>query len=263
MLVLCGLPSAAMSATINFPDFSSVSLLTLNGSASQAGSVLRLTPDLQSQAGSAFLSSAVNLGGSGSFSTAFSYRIAGVYGGGPLGSDGFAFLIQADPRGATALGTGGGDHGYGGATPITPSLAVEFDTHPNFFDPGDDEIALHANGNAAAVPLAYGFPGYTLNNGTAQFAWIDYLGATKQLSVFAAATAVKPGSPLFTATVDIPSTVGSSVHFGFTAGTGGGSNTHDVLSWELAPVPAPPALALVLTGLASGWLVRRRRAGRR
>ena len=62
---------------ISFPDFSDISGLTLNPSAAQFGSRLRLVPALQNRAGSAFTDSPINLGPGGTFSTEFSFQITG------------------------------------------------------------------------------------------------------------------------------------------------------------------------------------------
>ncbi len=62
-------------AAISFVDFSSVSGLTLNGNAAQAGNVLRLTPDAVGQAGSAFFTTPFPISPLTSFSTNFEFFI--------------------------------------------------------------------------------------------------------------------------------------------------------------------------------------------
>src|SRR5262249_2926290 len=44
-------------------------------------------------------------------------------------ADGPTFTIQADPRGAGALGDAGGALGYGGGAAIQPSVAIKFDLY--------------------------------------------------------------------------------------------------------------------------------------
>ncbi|MEE8107201.1 MAG: L-type lectin-domain containing protein [Planctomycetota bacterium] len=255
-----GFGGLASADTISFADFSDVSSLTLNGAAAQAGAVLRLTPDAGSLAGSAFVTAGVPVGATSSIHSSFVYRIHGIRGGGPLGSDGMAFVIQADPRGATALGTAGGALGYGGPTLITPSVIVEFDTHINFgVDPGDNHVALHKDGDWT-VDLTHGFPGFTLNDGTSQYVWVDYNGLTDLFEVFVSKTATKPGAALFSHTIDLSAVLGSdTAYFGFTAGTGGGFNAHDIESWSVKVIPEPATLLLVTAGVACVAVRRRRR----
>ncbi|CAM9566805.1 unnamed protein product, partial [Discosporangium mesarthrocarpum] len=66
------------------------------------------------------------------------------------GGDGIAFVVHRDPGGDTALGTEGGELGYGG---LKDSLAVELDS---WYNPGDtssdvvyDHIAVHSAGPGA------------------------------------------------------------------------------------------------------------------
>lgn len=59
-LIVAVAAAPAFGATIDYPNFSSVAGLTLNGSAAQSGSVLRLTPATTSQAGSAFSATTID-----------------------------------------------------------------------------------------------------------------------------------------------------------------------------------------------------------
>ena len=252
-------------------------LLKFNGDGGLAsGNILRLTPDAPSKGGSIFLSPAFAFGPSASFQSVFRFDIDGVNGSGPLGSDGMTFVVQNDSRGAAALGNGGGDLSYGCSvnnscpTPpnnaaITPSVAVEFDTHDNSWDPNDNHVAVLLNGDVQQHKVI-GNPSFPLNGGE-RFAWIEYDGSTDHLNVFLADTHVKPATPLLSFNVDINSVIGSQAYFGFTAATGGGFNAHDILDWKLdidgqnvftfASVPEPSTLFLLapsLVGLLGyGW----------
>jgi len=125
--------------------FSGVSV-EVNGSADVIDDTLRLTPAIRT-AGSAFATDSFLINPNTSFFTTFSFRISGSDGTG--GADGFAFVVQNDPDGASALGTGGGFLGYAG---IDNSMAIEFDTFQNsgvntedgraafFNDPDDNHI---------------------------------------------------------------------------------------------------------------------------
>lgn len=234
---------------VTFPDFSDSALLMLNGTAQQAGAVLQLTADEPSQAGSIFFPVPFTVSPTSSFQAQFVFRIGGVNDGGPLGSDGLAFVIHNDPRKAAALGNAGEGLGFGindtagnPMAPITPSVAIEFDTHQNAFplrpsaDPNDNHVALILNGNVSDH-RAVSSPVLLLNNGDPRFVWVNYSGPTKRLEVFLSDVAVKPAAPLFSTTLDLASVVGEEAFFGFTAATGQGFNSHEVLSWELTVNP--------------------------
>ena len=61
----------------------------------------------------------------------------------------------------------------GSISAITPSVAVEFDTHANSFDPNDNHVGIIINGNVDNH-LSVGNPSFTLNNGELHHVWIDY-----------------------------------------------------------------------------------------
>jgi hypothetical protein len=184
---------------------------------------------------------------------------------GGQGADGLAFVVQRDPRGASALGNDGQGLGYGNsptaggtAIPIAPSLAVEFDTHLNPFDPSSNHIAITRDGDVSrhfgAVSPAFG-----LNDGRQHYAWIDYQPATRLLLTYLSDTDVKPAAPVLSEYVDLSGLVGGDVFFGFTAATGSVGSYHDILSWELKlqDVPEVGSLALLLSALAGLGLCRR------
>jgi hypothetical protein len=85
----------------------------------------------------------------------------------PYGADGMAFVLQSEGLGA--IGAGGEALGYGDATTtdvrVRPSVAVEFDTFDNSWDPstGDNHIAVIANG-AVNGHQVYGIPGFTMRS---------------------------------------------------------------------------------------------------
>ncbi len=241
----------AVAPDVVFRDFADLASLTLNGNARQNGAVLRLTDDGLGQAGSAFHSKPFLVEADARFSTRFAFRIGGVHGSGPLGSDGLAFVIHGDPRGGAALGNAGEGLGFGtNATsgnvvdPIAPSVAVEFDTHQNAaFDPDGNHVALvldgqvsrHAALSSAPCPAPAGIALGCLNSGEPVYVWIDYGAAVPQrLEVFASSRAVKPTAPLLRKDGLDLATLGERLYFGFTAATGEGTNVHEVLNWAIA-----------------------------
>ena len=135
-------PLLAQSPLIS-PIFSSTTNLVFNGNALQSGNVLRLNPSAQGQAGSAWYSVLQPV--ANGFSTTFRFQITNAS---TPSADGIAFVIQNSEAGLQALGDGGGGIGYQG---ISNSLAIEFDTFANSYDP--EFPASDHTGNAPAITL--------------------------------------------------------------------------------------------------------------
>lgn len=250
---------------IEFADFLSTAGLTLNGSADQFGDRLRLTPSVDSLAGSAFLSERIALADDLTFSTQFAFEIANPDdhpgdADGP-GADGFTFVVHNDPRGASALGAAGGALG---ATTIAPALIVEFDTYfgGSWDVAGNNPNHIGINTSTAATSIAQtGQLAKWLDAGV-HHVWIDYIGATDAVRVYLSQSPTKPASPVLSTVVDLNALFGGAneLSFGFTAGTGGASEEHDILSWRIdapananddAPPPPPGATNLVYPSFAS------------
>lgn len=242
----------AFATSANYSDFSDTTGLTINGDAAQAGSVLRLVPNLETKAGTAFLTSAVSFDASTGFTTAFKFNVTTDV---DNPTDGFAFLLQN--VGVNALGDGGDGLGYVG---LSPSVAVVFrGRNPNL-------IGVITGGvNPANLVTAFQPAGY-YNNPTTEgefynqdeYAWIDYTPGT--LEVYLSPSAVKPGAAIMTASVDVFGTLGPEAFVGFSAGNGGAFGTQDIQSWSFAtaPVPEPATSAMWILGLAALPLLRRR-----
>jgi len=231
--------ATATQADVLYSDFTSLAGLSLQGSAAQAGSALRLTPSLPGLAGSAWTTAKVGI--AGGFISQFDFRISDLVN---TGSDGFAFVVQNSS--ATALGSGGGGIGFAG---IANSLAVKFDTHQNGLEPGQpsvgfqplgQESGLFSLGATAAVP--------NFKDAQTHHARVAYLLGTLSLFIDDMNTA------LLVRSLDLSSLLTldqGQAWVGFTAGTGGGYENHDILNWRLQSVPEPAGLALCLVaGLA-------------
>jgi len=214
-------------STRDFPTFTGATGLTFNGNAALASSVLRLTTNVTSQTGSAFLSDPFVIGSDTSFDTRLVFRAHGTANGG----HGLTFLLEG--VGPNALGAGGNGLGYGG---IATSLAVEIDNQQAGSDTNGNHIAVLSNGSVD-THLATFVPAWDLEDGASHTLWADYDGATDQLRVFAAQGVVqtRPASPVITLAVDLPALVGSRAWIGFTAATAGSRiNNHDVEAWSLS-----------------------------
>jgi len=209
---------------------------TTNGSAFIAANSLTLTTTT-TEDGTAFYNQRVSV--SGPWEASFSETSSNANGSYP--GDGFAFVVQNDPRGVHAAGYPGGDMGYGavGGFPsdaISPSAIVEFDTYPDasLNDPNSVPYAAYMEDGNPAQHYAYG--GYSYNGnpqsstGATEYFWIDYGGANGLWSVYENATDSKPATPLFTYTDLITNRVGASTaYIGFT-GTNGSAVAQQVIN---------------------------------
>ncbi len=99
--------------------------------------VLTLTDNGQSENGSAYLQTPVNI--AVPFLASFTYQVLGGIAGAQ--ADGACFVLQNDPRGPAVLSGGGGSFGIAG---VTPSAALEFNIYPN--SNGGEGFAFNING---------------------------------------------------------------------------------------------------------------------
>lgn len=258
-LMLASISSHA--AVITYNDFSDVTGLSINGSASQNGNEIRLTPALRGQGGSFFTTDAMNLLNDSSFAANFSFRIDSNGGGGDadgIGADGLAFVVQTNN---SNVGSTGGGLGYQG---INNSVAVEFDTYNNGRTSdgnNGNHVGIGINGNTTTtgnVNVASRF-----NGGDIWDVAVSYNGLTDILNVAWSSTTADPiGAPI-TQNVDLASVLGSpNAFFGFTAGTGSFYSTHNILSATFSnsstvSASAPATFGILLS--AFGMLAIRRR----
>jgi hypothetical protein len=241
---------------IDFPDgFNCENLpFTLNGNAVAAREeaadpvcFLRLVSDNPRLVGSAFLpfefsSSNTNL----DFKMSIGYRIFGnEYGT----ADGMTFVIHADSRGVHALGGAGAGIGwynngqilFGGVT-IKNALIIEWDTYPNpdVFDNGENNIhILGTTSTGEPYEIAeetFGSEAETIRtnpDGTPGKIWVESCG--KLLNVYFNKDGdTKPAAPSISVTIDLFSILGTRSAFaGYTSGTGGQGDNHDITSFQM------------------------------
>src|SRR5579864_3601755 len=262
-LVTLGAGSTALAQSPYFPDFSSTANLNLNGRAAQYnGNILRLTPASQGPVGTAWFNTQQYV--AKGFSTEFTFQISNtgnnIY---PFPADGLAFVIQN--QGTNATGPGGGGIGYGSidgsGTGITNSLAVEFDTYLNTYDPNAnhvsiqscgtmpnsaDETGCHLGGNTS---LTFNDQTITLADGNPHTVRIDYTPAApgcgevciNTLQVTLDGNALFGGAGL--SVPELNSSLGlnnGNAWVGFTAATGALVENNDILSWSFTPAPGQP-----------------------
>ncbi|HYD50930.1 MAG TPA: hypothetical protein VEB21_21415, partial [Terriglobales bacterium] len=127
------------------------------------------------------------------FDTTFTYHVH-LQSPGATASDGFAFVIQDDPRGASAYANDGGDLGYaqgfrlnGGG--LTRSLAVEFDMF-------DNDVFSGAGADGEAPHISVQTRGMSANSPRAQFSLGSVLAPTiGDGSTHSARIVYTPGDP--------------------------------------------------------------------
>lgn len=204
----------------NFTSFSSGNL-TLAGNASLNGSLVQLTPNTSSQAGAAYYPTKLTIN---SFTSYFVMQFL------TANADGAAFVIQNSS--ATAVGTSGGGLGYSG---ILTSVAFRLDTYNG--TPGNFSTDILTNGSVTVDQGASGVLNTTLGL-TAGGTWnlgvaVTYDGTTLSYKI----TNLDSPSKTYTysGAVNIPSTVGANKAWvGFTAGTGGSTETCSITQWTFS-----------------------------
>lgn len=266
LLLLASL-GGARAQTLLYPNFSATTGLTLNDAVVTSGSSLLLASNASDKRGSFFTSSTYTV--TTGFSAVFQFRISspgGTNDGTSAGADGLAFVVQR--VGPTALGGSGEALGYGargGTAAITASVAVEFDTFRNSWDPSSNHVGLDTGGNLTSVAAADITSAF--DNGVPWMAWVDYDGA--RLQVRLSQDGLRPLMPVIDHPLDLLATLGgTSAYIGFTGATGSAYGNHEVLGFALSDTYLPDGLAAVpepatWTLLGGGLLLAAWVAGRR
>lgn len=261
VVLLFALAPTQLLAQVTFPDFTSTAGLSLNGSAVQAGNVLRLTAaGSQHVSGTAWSTLQPVAGG---FTSIFEFRITHSE---TTAADGFAFVVQN--AGSSALGGSGGAIGYGApdegdiGTAIPNSLAIEFDTYlGNSWDPSTQHIAIQSCGISANTQkhptCTLGINatlGVDLTDGAVHKVVIEYDGNVQRMRVFLDTFA----TPVLDANVNLGTLLSlgggssDSAFVGFTGSTGALTENNDILSWTFTPASATGAFQTSITQTLGG-----------
>ncbi|MFT5434347.1 MAG: hypothetical protein ACI9OJ_005060, partial [Myxococcota bacterium] len=212
--------ASAQPYVISLADPSNI---RLSGAAGFAEGVLQLTPDEPRQSGSAFWSCPIRLDEAAAFQVELVFQIDGTEGS--QGADGLAFVIQAGPAGAAALGHSGGALAFGG---VAPGIGIEFDTYKNTTDPNDNHVGIVAAGNPYSHREVATSP-VDMNGGQPVRVIINYDAASTQLTIAVGESPV----PTLVTTEALEALVGRTGYVGLVAATGAKKNRHRVLSWSM------------------------------
>jgi hypothetical protein len=259
-ILILATTAAVFGSSFVFPDFSNPNgQIALNPAANYASDslsrpVLRLAPEGISQNGSAWYFEQMPI--TNGFDTTFTFRMnhtAIEINGNDISADGFAFVIQNDPAGTSALSGAGGSSGYGGGG-LYNAVAIEFDTYYNpdeTKDPDGNHVAIHNSISPYAITALHypstpsQDPGIILDNGVDHLANIMYSPGWLSVRL--------DGNLLFGGPVamDLDTVLGSQTGYvGFTAATGASMQNHDIVNWTFQSVPEPASLTLLGAGLA-------------
>ena len=245
---------SAFAQSFNYPNFTSTAGLQLNGNTDTTlFGQLRLTDNSTgtgaNETSSVYYNTLVNV--FGGFTTTFQFRVSDVHAPGPpnAGGEGLTFIIQKSPSGLTALGTGGGDLGYGG---IPNSVVIELDVA---LTPGYDAIGNHISfhtldqnpnsANELTASKADYQPPVGFNNGGLHTIRIVYDGAQGWDIYY---------DDLVTPVLGFNYALGkainsSTAYVGFTSSTGTGNDveTHIIENWSFSS-NNPTAADATITG---------------
>ncbi len=252
-------PSLAPASSLIYPNFSSTAGMTLLSSATAVNNQLQLTSNSQVQWGQAWFNELQNV--AVGFKANFSYQLTGGSTQVGLG-DGFAFVIQNDPHGSSAVGStaGGGTIGYGYSIwngishGLVNGLAIEMNAFTGRLyiqSCGSGPLYSHqSNINCTLNSTPTGL----FNDGNVHTVLVNYDGALLTVGI--------DGSTLLSTSTNLGSLLdlsgGTSAYVGFTAGSGGAAEFADIRSFDFETAPEPSTFLLLGSALAAGLAFRGR-----
>jgi hypothetical protein len=228
---------AAISVNQSFMITGGIDFTTLSLVGSPTNSVATATPTTLTmtsgtgQTSAAWLPAKQPVGNG--FTTQFKFQISPY--ASAIIADGFAFVIQNGAAGTGALGTigMGGFLGYQG---LPNSIAIEFDTYQNGWDPNANHVAIQSNGTgpnsadhttSALLSINAGIA-TNLSDGNVHTVIVKYDGSST-LTVFL------DGAQVVSAPINLSSLgldPGGNAVVGFTAATGSAAETTQISGWS-------------------------------
>jgi len=255
-------PAQAQVITMAYPSFTSADAagFALGGAPSpfsayvpDTADVIRLTDDAGNTAGAAFSKQLIHLPTERSFSTCFTISMpthaSTQY------ADGMLFVLQSGTTAPLVAGDGMGflKNPVGSPNSQPHSLAIEFDTFQNTFDPSVPHVGVDLNGSWLSTITAP-TPGNAPLYGSPWNVWVDYDGSAKILEVRMSQSASRPVAMTFSLRIDLVQVIGQDVHAGFTAATGGWHEAHDVRAFYFQSSYLPGGVAPSTTSYSTAGL---------
>jgi autotransporter-associated beta strand protein len=218
-----------------------------------SNNALTLTSGADGVSDSAFYPYKVPVNDKGGFTATFTYYVVNGY------SDGIAFVLQNDPRGTSAVGSGGYEIGYGGTGKITNSAGVAFETYPfNSNNNAGYGTAFVTGGNTPGEGGAYS-ANYSSNapvtiavttglqlyyqpvdvtlvyNGAAQTLTESLYGEYEGSNFTTTYTGID-----YSALVGGPAGGNTTAYVGFTGGAGGAASEQQIYNFSYASLASAP-----------------------
>ncbi|MEI7813904.1 MAG: Ig-like domain-containing protein, partial [Coriobacteriia bacterium] len=241
VMALGAAPVQAQYITIALPSFnaSNTAGFVLAGApapfrayVSDATHAIRLTDSVGNMAGAAVSQQRISLPADRSFSSYFTISMPNH--DSTQYADGMVFVLQGVTNTPLVKGMGMGflNDPVGSPNSQPHSLAIEFDTYKNTFDPAVPHVGVDLNGSQVSTITAQ-TPGNAPLHGSPWNVWADYDGSAKILQIRMSQTTSRPATPTLSYPIDLANVIGQEVYAGFTAGTGGWYEAHDLQSLYL------------------------------
>lgn len=171
------------------------------------------------------------------FSTHFSFTIIGLnstsYG------DGITFFLSSDassdppPSSSDYGGLALFSTGKPGNTSESNTVAVEFDTFKNTWDPSADHVGINVNSIVSVANVS--LEKNSMKDGRTANAWVTYNSNTKNLSVYLTYDSdpvFQEQHPILFHIVDLSKVLPRQIMVGFSASMGSGVEIHKIHSWQ-------------------------------